>query len=67
MIWFAQPMPIGSQHEESLFALHQAGVGCDGRRIRPDCRGIAMAIVSAVNGVGTALTTKFNAISSSLK
>jgi pilus assembly protein Flp/PilA len=29
--------------------------------------GIAIAIISAVNGVGTALTTKFNAISSSLK
>ena len=29
--------------------------------------GIAIAIISAVNGVGTALQTKFNAISSSLK
>jgi pilus assembly protein Flp/PilA len=29
--------------------------------------GIAIAIISAVNGVGTALSTKFNAISSSLK
>jgi pilus assembly protein Flp/PilA len=29
--------------------------------------GIALAIIAAVNGVGTALTTKFNAISSSLK
>ena len=29
--------------------------------------GIAIAIISAVNGVGTALRTKFNAISSSLK
>ncbi len=29
--------------------------------------GIAIAIITAVNGVGTALTTKFNAISSSLK
>jgi pilus assembly protein Flp/PilA len=29
--------------------------------------GIAIAIISAVNGVGTALNTKFNAISSSLK
>ena len=29
--------------------------------------GIAIAIISAVNGVGTALTSKFNAISSSLK
>src|SRR3954468_11138717 len=29
--------------------------------------GIAIAIISAVNGVGTALQTKFNAISSSWK
>jgi pilus assembly protein Flp/PilA len=29
--------------------------------------GIAIAIISAVNGVGTALSTKFNLISSSLK
>jgi pilus assembly protein Flp/PilA len=29
--------------------------------------GIAIAIITAVNGVGSALTTKFNAISSSLK
>ena len=29
--------------------------------------GIAIAIITAVNGVGTALTSKFNAISSSLK
>ena len=29
--------------------------------------GIAIAIITAVNGVGTALSTKFNAISSSLK
>jgi pilus assembly protein Flp/PilA len=29
--------------------------------------GIAIAIIAAVNGVGTALTTSFNAISSSLK
>jgi len=29
--------------------------------------GIAIAIISAVNGVGTALSTKFNTISSSLK
>jgi pilus assembly protein Flp/PilA len=29
--------------------------------------GIAIAIISAVKGVGTQLTTKFNAISSSLK
>jgi pilus assembly protein Flp/PilA len=28
--------------------------------------GIAIAIITAVNGVGTALTSKFNAISSSL-
>lgn len=29
--------------------------------------GIAMAIIAAVNGVGTALNTSFGAISSSLK
>jgi pilus assembly protein Flp/PilA len=29
--------------------------------------GIALAIITAVNGVGTALTTKFNSISTSLK
>jgi len=29
--------------------------------------GIAIAIISAVKGVGTQLSTKFNAISSSLK
>ncbi|HEY4987338.1 MAG TPA: Flp family type IVb pilin [Bradyrhizobium sp.] len=29
--------------------------------------GIAIAIISAVNGVGTALSTSFNTISSSLK
>jgi pilus assembly protein Flp/PilA len=29
--------------------------------------GIAIAIISAVNGVGTALSTKFNSISTSLK
>ena len=29
--------------------------------------GIAVAIIAAVNGVGTALSTNFNAISSSLK
>jgi pilus assembly protein Flp/PilA len=29
--------------------------------------GIAVAIITAVNGVGTALSTKFNSISTSLK
>jgi pilus assembly protein Flp/PilA len=29
--------------------------------------GIAIAIIAAVNGVGTALSTKFDSISSSLK
>jgi pilus assembly protein Flp/PilA len=29
--------------------------------------GISVVIITAVNGVGTALTTKFNAISTSLK
>jgi hypothetical protein len=39
----------------------------DRYRVWPDRRGIALAIIAVMNGLGTKLNTKFTAINSSLK
>lgn len=55
------------RHEKNLAGLHPNESGATAIEYGLIAAGIALAIITAVTGVGTALKTKFGTISTSLK
>jgi len=54
-------------HVHASSALSARRVGCDRHRICLIAAGISVAIIAVVQGLGTALNTKFGAVQTALK